>query len=69
MTQRQLDLLDFIKAYMLVNRGKVPSFSEMMQGIGVKSKSTVARLLDGLEKRGKLSRLRRHKRAIEIILP
>lgn len=67
MTQNQLDLLDYIRFYMMKNRGKVPSYQEMADGIGAKSKSSVHRILAGLEERGHISRLPNRARAIKVL--
>lgn len=65
-TARQADALHFIRAFHAQN-GKYPSFSEIADGIGVKSRSTVTQLLKGLQERGRIRRLPRRVRAIKII--
>lgn len=67
MTQKQLDLLDFIRFYMMKNRGVVPSYQEMAAGIGLKSKASIFRLLESLEERGQITRLHNRARAIKVI--
>lgn len=47
--------------------GKMPSHSEILALCGFKSKSTINRLLNGLEERGYIRRLPKRARAIEII--
>ena len=67
MTQRQVDLLEFLTAYIIEHNGRVPSFAEMMKALGLTSKSSIARLLDGLEQRGHIQRIRRANRAIKLL--
>jgi SOS-response transcriptional repressor LexA len=66
MTQKQLELLRFIKSFIDAN-GFAPSFPQMMAGIDVTSKSGVYRLLVGLEEQGRIRRLHNRARAIEIV--
>lgn len=65
LTQKQRDLLLFIHERM--KEGDVPpSFEEMKQALGLKSKSGIHRLISGLEERGYLERLPHRARALEI---
>lgn len=65
LTQKQRDLLLFIHERM--KEGDVPpSFEEMKQALGLKSKSGIHRLISGLEERGYLQRLPHRARALEI---
>ncbi|MCB1562344.1 MAG: transcriptional repressor LexA [Alphaproteobacteria bacterium] len=65
LTQKQRDLLFFIHERM--KDGDVPpSFEEMKQALGLKSKSGIHRLISGLEERGYLERLPHRARALEI---
>jgi repressor LexA len=64
-TKRQSDLLSFIRSFVR-DRGCSPSFSEMMEALGVRSKSGVVQLLCGLEERGYIRRVKYRARAIEI---
>ena len=66
MTPRQKDCYDFIVAY-IEEHTISPSYAEIANGIGIKSKSSVLRLLKGLKERGKISRLAHHTRAIMIL--
>lgn len=66
LTRRQADLLAFIKAH-TEKHGISPSFYEMAAGIGTASKSTVFRLIEGLEERGSIKRFPNRARAIEIV--
>ncbi|MDE2020427.1 MAG: hypothetical protein KGJ13_08835 [Patescibacteria group bacterium] len=65
-TKRQRDVLQFIKVYTHRN-GYCPNYDEIMQGIGLKSKSGVNRLVLELEQRGFIRRLPGQSRAIEIL--
>ena len=67
MTHRERELLDFIRRYQAVNRGVSPSFAEMQDGIGLCSKSGVARLLNGLSRQGLVRRELNKSRAITLI--
>lgn len=65
-TPREADLLAFLKSHS-VGTGLMPSFREMQDALGLKSKSGVHRLVEGLEQRGRIRRLKHHARAIEIL--
>ncbi|MGM4891237.1 hypothetical protein [Tardiphaga sp. 839_C3_N1_4] len=47
--------------------GVYPSFQELADHLGLKSKSRVAEIMDGLEERGAVRRIRRRARAYEVI--
>ena len=47
--------------------GYAPSFEEMADALNVASKSNIHRLLDALEERGFIRRLRHRSRAIEVL--
>jgi SOS-response transcriptional repressor LexA len=66
MTKQQRDLLTFIDEFIIEN-GYSPSFREMQDALGLKSKSGVFRLLRGLEEQGRIRRLHYRKRALEVI--
>ncbi len=68
LTQRQLQLLRFIHAYMR-EHGVPPSFEEMRHALGLRSKSGIHRLISGLEERGYIRRLAYRARAIEVLRP
>lgn len=55
MTPKQREALRFIRDH-IRSTGLSPSFDEMAMGLQVKSKSAVARLVDGLEQRGLITR-------------
>lgn len=67
LTQAQAELLAFIKRYLDENDGVSPSFDDMREGIGLASKSGVARLVDALVERGFLRRLPNRARALEVV--
>lgn len=65
LTKKQRDLLLFIHERM--SEGDVPpSFEEMKDALGLKSKSGIHRLINGLEERGYIERLPHRARALEI---
>ena len=65
LTKKQKDLLVFIHERM--NEDDVaPSFEEMKEALGLKSKSGIHRLISGLEERGYIQRLPHRARALEI---
>jgi len=66
LTQRQLQLLQFIDGYAREN-GVPPSFEEMRRALRLKSKSGIHRLISGLEERGYIRRLAHRARALEIV--
>ena len=68
LTQRQLQLLQFIHAYQ-TEKGVPPSFDEMRASLRLRSKSGIHRLISGLEERGYIRRLAYRARAIEVVRP
>lgn len=66
MTKRQADLLAFIRRYWAENKYP-PSFDEMKDALGLRSKSGVHRLVYGLVERGKVRFLPNRARSIEPI--
>lgn len=62
-TRQQKQLYDFIVAYNN-EKGYPPSFQEMTDGIGLRSKSGIHRLINALEERGKIARLRNRARSV-----
>lgn len=66
LTQRQAELLGFIKSYS-GEKGYAPSYDEMLIALGLKSKSGVKRLMTGLEERGAIKTLPRRSRAVQIM--
>lgn len=67
LTRKQSEALDFIKSYMASHGGCPPSLLDMMRGLGLQSKSGPMRLLNGLEERGYIRRLRNRARTIEVV--
>jgi SOS-response transcriptional repressor LexA len=65
MTRQQKRCYDFI-AYRLRETGVPPSFQEMNDALGLRSKSGVHRLITALEERGKIVRLPNRARSITI---
>ena len=66
LTAKQRELLNFLTLYQ-ENNDHAPSFDEMKDAIGLKSKSGIHRLVSALEERGHIRRLANRARAIEII--
>ena len=66
LTRKQLELLLFIDAH-LRRHGTAPSFEEMKEEVGLKSKSGIHRLVTALEERGFLRRLAHRARALEVV--
>jgi repressor LexA len=65
LTRKQRELLQFIQER-LSDTGISPSFDEMKDALGLKSKSGVHRLITGLEERGFIRRLPHRARALEV---
>jgi repressor LexA len=66
LTRKQYELLMFIHER-VHETGIPPSFDEMKDALGLKSKSGIHRLITALEERGFLRRMEKRARAIEII--
>ncbi len=66
LTKKQYELITFINL-MIKKSGVSPSFEEMKQALGLKSKSGIHRLITGLQERGYIRRLPHRARALEII--
>lgn len=66
LTRKQHELLMFINER-LQEAGVPPSFDEMKEALGLRSKSGIHRLITGLEERGFLRRLPHRARALEIL--
>lgn len=65
LTAKQQELLVFIQQRLDAN-GISPSFEEMKEALGLKSKSGIHRLISALEERGFLHRLPNRARALEV---
>src|SRR5260221_297069 len=68
MTRKQAECLAFIAKYIEAYR-QPPSMADIMVACGLKSKSGAARLVDALEERGFIRRLKYRARSIQIIDP
>lgn len=66
LTRKQHELLLFLHRHLSEN-GVSPSFDEMKEALGLKSKSGIHRLITGLEERGFIRRLPHRARAIEVV--
>ena len=66
LTRKQYELLMFIHERLNAS-GISPSFDEMKDALGLKSKSGIHRLITGLEERGFIKRLPHRARALEIL--
>ncbi|WP_033073090.1 transcriptional repressor LexA [Sphingopyxis sp. MWB1] len=66
LTAKQHELLRFIQQK-LDDSGISPSFEEMKEALGLKSKSGIHRLISALEERGFLRRLPNRARALEVL--
>ena len=66
LTRKQRELLKFIQER-LGESGISPSFDEMKEALGLKSKSGVHRLITGLEERGFIRRLPHRARALDVV--
>lgn len=67
MTPRQRDAFDFIVNYIDATGGIAPSFEEIAAGIELRSKSSVARLMDGLQAGGYIRRRPHRNRGTEVL--
>jgi repressor LexA len=65
LTRKQYELLLFIQRR-LGESGVSPSFDEMKEALGLRSKSGIHRLITGLEERGFIRRLPHRARALEV---
>ncbi len=66
LTKKQYELLVYIDKR-LRETGVSPSFDEMKDALGLRSKSGIHRLITGLEERGFLRRLAHRARALEVL--
>lgn len=67
LTRKQRELFDFLADYVAETNGLAPSTAEMQTAMDLRSKSGVVRLLNGLEERGYIRRIRNRARALEIV--
>jgi repressor LexA len=66
LTRKQHELLSYIDNHLNTN-GVPPSYDEMKDALGLKSKSGIHRLITGLEERGFIRRLPHKARALEVL--
>ncbi len=66
LTRKQHQLLVFLQDYLAKN-GVSPSFDEMKEALGLRSKSGIHRLITALEERSFIRRLPHRARAIEVL--
>lgn len=66
LTEKQRELLVFINSR-LKETGVSPSFDEMKEALGLRSKSGIHRLITALEERGFIRRLPHRARALEVL--
>ena len=66
LTHQQEKLLQFINNFQLKSN-ITPSFDEMKDGLGLRSKSGIHRILSALEERGYIKKLNNRARAIEVL--
>ena len=66
LTQKQRDLLFYIHEHM-EGSDVPPSFEEMKEALGLKSKSGIHRLISALEERGYIERLPHRARALRVV--
>lgn len=65
LTKKQKQLLDFIEGF-ISGQGYSPTFREIMQALGYKSVSTVAKHIDGLVAQGALIKREGKARSLEL---
>jgi len=66
LSRRQGETLLFIKEFMS-NYGIAPSFSDMMEGLNIKSRGQMSGLLNKIEERGHITRAYGLERAITVV--
>lgn len=69
LTQRQKNVLTFIRDYQKRAGGVTPSRREIAAGVNLKSVGNIVEVIDALEERGFIRRLAGRARAIEILKP
>ena len=66
LTRKQYELLLYLNTF-VKEHGVSPSFDEMKDALGLRSKSGIHRLITGLEERGFIRRLPHRARALEVL--
>lgn len=67
LTPAEGSMLTMLKGYLNGHGGVSPSYEEIRRGLGLKSKSGVARLITSLERKGHIRRLAYRSRSISIV--
>lgn len=67
MTRQQLRLKLFIERRLAETGGVPPTYQEMADNLGVRSKSNISRMIEALEKQGIVRRKRRMQRSISMV--
>lgn len=67
LTRKQSELLTYVAQYQELNGGASPSFEEMKNAIGLRSKSGVHRLMTALKERGFVATPFNAVRAIQVV--
>ena len=65
MTPKMLNVLNFIKKYSKKNKYN-PTYEEMKNSVGDKSKNSITVLIDKLVARGELTKIKGYRRNIEL---
>ena len=68
MTPRHKECLDFIREFWDVY-GYAPSYDEIREALGAKSKASVSGLLSKLEERGYIKRIPNLARSVRVVTP
>ena len=66
LTEKQLKLFKFIKSY-ISKKTIPPSYQEIAEAVGLKSKNSINVYINNLEERGWIKRIRGKARSIRII--
>lgn len=66
-TARQREVLRFIVGYQAAHGGVSPTQDEIARAVGMAGKSSVCRVLHGLQERGWITRLHGRRQAIEVL--
>lgn len=67
LTDKQREVLDFLRAWAKEHDGQTPSYRQIAEGVELVSLSGVLRLLKGLEERGYISRMEQRPRSIRLL--
>jgi len=66
LTKRQYECLEFIKSFIAGN-GYSPNYDEIGEALGIKSRSSISRLVHGLQKRGHITMIYGQWRSIAVV--